>query len=335
MKKRLHNPKGHKYASAKNRENNSRKKGFLGIPFAWLFALIVGGMILFLAIFAVTRISDTQQIALDAQTSKQIGVLLNPLEIGFETAKTTSMALPSETRIYNRCDAKEDEADDYFGRQIIRVAQKTFNKWSDTNVDVGFSNKYIFSEDFVEGKKFYLFSKPFNLPFKVADVIYLTSFDKNYCFRGAPDEVVEEIGNLNLNNLFFEDCPAGSIEVCFGGNCDIEVDLTASNPYVKKGDNQMYFGGDNSLMYAAIFSDPQVYECQLKRLMKRGRQLSQLYIEKANLVAREECFSNTNLQLSQLGSAENGFISSVGLNFVSGIADSAESANGVASCKLW
>ena len=92
---------------------------------------------------------------------------------------------------------------------------------------------------------------------------------------------------------------------------------------------------DNSLMYAAIFSDPQVYECQLKRLMKRGRQLSQLYIEKANLVAREECFSNTNSQLLTLASAEKGFGSSVNLNFVSGIADSVESANEVASCKLW
>jgi len=305
-----------------------KKEGFLGIPFAWLFALIIGGIILFLAIFAVTRISDTQQIALDAQTSKQIGVLLNPLETGFETAKTTSMSLPSETRIFNRCNENG-----YFGRQIIKVSQKTFNKWSEPSVDVGFSNKYIFSEGFVEGKRFYLFSKPFNLPFKVADVIYLTSFDKSYCFQGAPIEVEDEIKNLNQNNLFFEpDCPGGSIEVCFGGNCDIEVDTIVGT--VTKGGDNMHFN-DYSLMYAAIFSDPQVYECQLKRLMQRGSQLSQLYIDKANLVSREGCFSNVNSQLLTLANAENNFGSSVNLNFVAGLADNVESVNEVANCKLW
>ncbi len=309
-----------------------RKKGFLGIPFAWLFALIVGGIILFLAIYPVTRMLDTHQVSLDDQSSKQIGVLLNPLETGFETAKTSSMALPSETRIYNRCDAKEDEANDYFGRQIIKVSQKTFGDWSEPGLDVGFSNKYIFSEEFVEGKRFYLFSKPFNLPFKIADAIYLTSFDKSYCFIGAPSEMKEEIGNLNQNNLFFEECPAGSVEVCFGRDCDIEVN-THERTVTKRGE-KMYFN-DDTLMYAAIFSDPQVYECQLKRLMKRGDQLSQIYVGKANLVAREGCFSNTNSQLLTLASAENGFVSSVNLNFVSGIADSVESANEVASCKLW
>ena len=315
------------YASAKKEEKNFRKRGFLGIPFAWLFAIIVGGVILFLAIFAVTKISDTQQIALDAQTSKQIGVLLNPLETGFETAKTTSMALPSETRIFNRCNNNG-----YFGRQIIKVSQKTFNKWSEPSIDVGFSNKYIFSENPVEGKKFYLFSKPFNLPFKVADVIYLTSFDTNYCFRGAPEEVEDEIGYLNQNNLFFEECPARSIEVCFGGNCDIEINTKERT--VSKGGEKMHFN-DLSLMYAAIFSDPQVYECQLKRLMQRGSQLSQLYVEKANLISREECFSNVNSQLLTLASEENGFGSSVNLNFVAGLADKVESANDVANCKLW
>ncbi len=320
------------YASAKKEEKNFRKRGFLGIPFAWLFAIIVGSVILFLAIFAVTRISDTQQVSLDAQTSKQIGVLLNPLETGFETAKTTSISLPSETRIFNRCNNNG-----YFGRQIIKVSQKTFNKWSEPSIDVGFSNKYIFSEGFVEGKRFYLFSKPFNFPFKVADTIYLTSFEKSYCFQGAPTEVIEGIENLNQNNLFFDNCPPNSVEVCSSSSCDIEVNLISSNPYVQKENEKMYFGNNDALMYAAIFSDPQIYECQLKRLMQRGNQLSQLYIEKANIVSREGCFSNANTQLSNLASEENNFKSknSINLNYVAGLSDAVESANEVANCKLW
>ena len=122
------------------------------MSFAWLFAIIVGAFILFLAIYAATKIVNTEQTSLDAQAAKEIGVLLNPLETGFETGKTTSLRLPSETRIYNRCNNNG-----VFGRQIIQISQKSFNEWSDTDVNVGFSNKHIFSEDYVEVKKFFIF----------------------------------------------------------------------------------------------------------------------------------------------------------------------------------
>ena len=71
------------------------KRGFLQISFAWLFAIIIGAFILVLAIYASTKIIKTEQLSLDAKTAKEIGVLLNPLETGFETGKTTSIKLPS------------------------------------------------------------------------------------------------------------------------------------------------------------------------------------------------------------------------------------------------
>ena len=67
------------------------KNGFLEIPFAWLFSIVVGVVILFLAIFLTVRVTQTQETRLDATTAKEIGILLNPLETIFETAKTTSL----------------------------------------------------------------------------------------------------------------------------------------------------------------------------------------------------------------------------------------------------
>jgi hypothetical protein len=313
--------------------NEGNKKGFLGIPFSWLFAIIVGSIIIFLAIYAVVKIKNVQEIAIDAQTSKQILILLNPLETGFETAVTTSMSLPSETRIFNRCDSRDNDANDYFGRQIIKVSQKSFGRWTNTNIDVGFSNKYIFSDEFVEGKKFHIFSKPFEFPFKVSDVIYITSANKNYCFVGAPREIEEEIDNLNQENLFIEECPDNSVRVCFSERCDIDVNLNLR--YVEKRGEKMFFD-DYALMYGAIFSDPVVYECQLKRLMKRGSQLSQIYVGKSNLVAREECFSNINSELGNLASIETGFrSSSQSLSFASEIAEDIGKINENSECELW
>ena len=80
-----------------------KNKGYLQISFAWLFAIIVGAVILFLAIYASTRLMSTEQTTLDAKTGKEIGILLNPLETGFESIKATSLGFPVNTRIYNRC----------------------------------------------------------------------------------------------------------------------------------------------------------------------------------------------------------------------------------------
>jgi len=311
------------------------KKAFLQISFAWLFAILVGMVILSLAIYASTKIIKTEQISLDATTAKEIGVLLNPLETGFETGKTNSITLPSETRIYNRCNNNE-----VFGRQIIKVSQKNFNEWTDTEVDVGFSNKHIFSENFVEGKKFLLFSKPFEFPFKIADLIYLTSIEKKYCFIDAPEDIEDEIEDLNQENLLTEDCSDKenneSVKICFSsssGNCDIIVDY--GDRSVEKNEEIMYFYSD-SLMYASIFSDKEIYECQLKRLMQRAHETTLLYKDKGDFISREECFSNLNQDLLELSNLENNFEGSEGLNnYITNLVNNIETKNNIAECKLW
>ena len=295
-----------------------------------MFALIIGAFILFLAIFASVKIIDTGRLSLDAKTAKEIGILLNPLETGFETGKTTSIILPSETRIHNRCNN-----DGFFGKQIIRISQKSFDEWSDTGVNVGFSNKHIFSENYVEGKKFFIFSKPFNFPFKVADLIYITSSEKKYCFSNAPKEIENEISNLNQENLFLDNCPEESIKVCFdsGANCDIVVNYGAR--YVDKNNERMYFYSD-SLMYAAVFSDKEIYECQLKRVMQRGEQLALIYKDKAEFISREGCTTNLNQKLLELSNLENQLDDSQNLNnYIVNLANELETRNNLEECKLW
>jgi len=303
-----------------------KKRGYLQISFAWLFAIIVGAIILFLAIYAATKLIGTEQTTLDAKTGKEIGILLNPLETSFETAKVTYFTMPVETRIYNKCDNGYGD----FGKQIIQISQKSFNKWTETDVDVSFPNKYIFSEREIEGKKFYVFSKPFDFPFKVADLIYITSSKKEYCFINPLEDIEEEISVLDQENILLEDelkeegkdCPDNSIKVCFGfGDCDIHV----YSDRIEKDGEKLYFEGD-ALMYAAIFSDKNVYECQLKRLMQRTSHLALIYQDKAEFIARTGCHSNLNLL--SLSSSDD-FDSMIFI--VKDIKEENENAN----CKLW
>ncbi len=302
------------------------KKAYLQISFGWLFAIIVGIFILFLAILGVSKVIKLGEIEQSAKTGKEIGILTNPLETGFESAKVTSFGFSAETRIYNKCDNSG-----IFGKQGIQVSQKSFNKWTKTYEGISFENKYIFSERYAEGKVFYLFSKPFEFPFKVADLIYLIPSSEEYCFYNAPEEVEEEISGLKQENLKTEDCSADSIKICFDRTgCDIDVNYNEKS--VEKNRKLVYFEGD-ALMYAAIFSDAGIYECQLRRLMQRTEQLCKLYQDKENFV---NCGSNLYVELIALAESAGKLKNSKELYLAGNIAEELQEKNDAnQECKLW
>lgn len=306
-------------------------KGALEISFGWLFAIIAGVVIIFLAIYLSSKLINVQQTTISAETGQQIGILLDPLETSFESAQTTSITIPTETRINNICDSGG-----VFGKQVIRLDQQSFNKWVNTNINVGFENKYLFSNIQVEGKKFYIFSKPFNFPFKIADLMYITSSDIRYCFFNAPDEINSEISELNQSNLIIGNCSAGDVKICFGnGDCNINVDLNFYS--VKKNGSIMYFGGadETALMYAAIFSDSNVYECQVKRLMSRVGEISSLYMDKELLTEKKGCDSNTGADLGELSGLAENLNNSDDLGIIKMKADLVDEDNNARICLLW
>ena len=306
------------------------KRGFQ-MSFAWLFAIIAGAFILFLAIYGVTKIIDVGEETTSAKTGTEINVLLNPLETDFESEKIVSLEMPIETRIYN-----QQSVFGNFGSQKIKISQKNFGKWSETEISPSFKNKYIFSEEVVEGTDFVLFSKPFKFPFKVADVIYLLPAEKEYCFINAPDEIEEEISDLDQNNLIIENCSSESVGICFdlklsvSLECDIDVDTKRKE--VEKENSKMFFETD-ALMYAAIFSDKDVYENQIERLMMRESKLLSLYDDKASILLAQGCSSDVDLLLfkNHIENVKN----SEDLAEVASIAEDIERENNDAECKLW
>jgi hypothetical protein len=292
------------------------KRGYLQISFGWLFAIIVGIIIIALAIYFVTKMIDNRSIVQSAKTSKELESLLNPLETSFESAVTGSIIFPEDTRIYNRCDNRSN-----FGTQKIEIVQKRYNKWRETDTESISQNKYIFSEKYTEGKVFYIFSKPFEFPFKIANLIYITSASNNYCFIDAPEDIEDEISDLNKNipNLRLRgECSENDVKVCFGrGDCEVLVDYDAKK--VRKENEIMYFETD-ALMYAAIFSDKATYECQLKRLMQRVQILSKIYTDKESLTSIK-CDSDLSANLLALSSSAS---------YLDDIKD-----KNTGECKLW
>ncbi len=303
-----------------------KKSGFIDISFNWIFSLIVGAFILFMAIFIAVKITNIERVSQGAQTSKDIGILLSPLETGFETSIATTLILPSETIIQTDCNEFGN-----FGNQIIKTFQK--KPLNSNQVSVSFQNKYIMSEKTIEGKNFYVFSMPFNFPFKVASLTYLIPVNKEYCFVKAPENIIKELNDLEINNILNStragDCNEDSVSVCFqgAGGCSINV----RSDYIEKNNKRVYFEG-NELMYASIFSDPDIYECQLVRLMKRTSKLTSLYEDKAVFIA-QKC--NTNINFDEFKALVDSFENSQDLNNLEVESSILTKSNDVANCKLW
>lgn len=318
------------------------KRGF-EMSFTWIFALIVGAVILFLAIYASSQIIETGQTKVNAEVGKEIGILLNPLETGLETATMNSFTVPVETRIYNDCNTRGN-----FGRQLIEVSQKNFGRWEKTDIQVGFSNKYIFSSPEIEGKVFYLFSKPFEFPFKTASLMYMIPKNKKYCFSGdIPEEIKKEIDDLedSSNRHITTNCTKSetnnlnNIKVCFTPSntrsCDIKIDYD-NNWLINNGETS-YFQTD-ALMYAGIFAEKEEYECQLKRLMMRVASLSEIYLEKSKIVSRADCNTNTESDLKLLKNSATQLLeegNSENLAQMIFTIEEMEDKNKFANCKLW
>ena len=93
---------------------------------------------------------------------------------------------------------------------------------------------------------------------------------------------------------------------------------------------------DNAaLMYAGIFSDADIYECQLKRLMKRVSELSSLYKNKAVLISQKGCPTSLGDELTQLKDFAKSFDNSGDLDDMNNFIFDLNRGNDISLCKLW
>jgi len=328
------------------------KKAALGLPFSWLFAIIVGAFIIFLAIYGVSKLIKGQNYAIDTATAKKLSIIFDPMETGLAaTKKPGEIKFSSETRIYNKC-----FLGDIFGKQRFSLSSKSGfgGKWTEESGEISIKNKYIFSKEIIQGKEIFFFSKPFSFPFKVSEIIFM--LDDRYCFVNPPNLVEDEISWLNLNKLekvYVSDnennCLPRDKKVCFGTNrgsfnddCDIKV-IGSCQDYNCKSDfdygvvikNNKHLDYYDSLIYAAIFSDSDIYECNVKRLMKRVEQLCYLYNDEALFLQAKGCGSELGGELLNLGISAGSIQEINELNNLYNLVRNLELKNSARECKLW
>jgi hypothetical protein len=273
------------------------KKQGIEFGFSWIFAIIVGSVILFIAIYAVVQLGGTEKRVAGTFVSAELDSLLNPLETNLEDVKYAQIKFDDDVKIFNEC-----RSDGNFGTQGLAISLKIGeDKWGDKGIPKTSGDKYVFSRKEETGDKSHVITKPFEMPYKVGDLIFMNS--GKYCFVNPPSEIEEEIDDLSIggeNDIGIEikqserECSSESKVVCFNKiGCDIVVN-TVNEVVIKNGEDLYY---EDSLIYGAIFSDKDVYECQVKRLHKRISHLALIYNRKNELMQLEGCASNLGSEL--------------------------------------
>ncbi len=284
-----------------------KDKKAIAMSFNWIFAIIIGASILFLAIFGAVRFLGTGQQTVNTRAAAQLTSIFDPLETGLASRESNKIFFAKDVKIDFTCEEKDNQP---FGRQTIIYSEKSFGKYGKESIPVEIVKDYVFAEDIVEGRELYYFSKPFYMPYKIADLMML-SFE-NYCIYKSPKEIQQALGQEQENIQYSDDfynCTEASIKVCFEDKegCDIKVigmcsgfDCNSEYDYgmVVKKNKQLYY--DGNLLYGAIFSSPDIYECNVKRLIGKFNELGLIYLDKISIIEEKGCSSNIRNELNTM-----------------------------------
>jgi len=256
------------------------------MPFAWIFALIIGGAILFLAIFFSGKLFETSSQQTEAELARSLDILINPLS-SFQASISNRISMPEKIQVNFSCDKNADS-----NTISLRTAR------GKEPFSYVIKNKYIFADDF-DSKELWVFSKPFEPAWKVDNLNYLVS--KNYCFVNPSESIKREMSAFNSSFIQVVSdravCKDNAVDVCFSGVCDITVNYAEKTVKIKTSSLRFI---DDSTMYGAIFGSKN-YGCNLERLLKRMDFQADVFLQKADIIASRGCNEIAALKQEILG----------------------------------
>lgn len=239
--------------------------------FAWIFSIVVGAIVLFLAFFFVTQYGkQVEKPTKQAVLSAGIDILLEPFSAIGSLAEVRAEPIEIPKDMHIEFDCNDDN--DYSEIKARGKKHKTFELTRKSY------DKYIFANT-IETKsksKFLAFSLPIKIPFYVATATVIVN--KDYCIKNLPqkykeslNEIYEPIKDSIKTKLEFENCEPN--QEIYG--------INKGRVYGK------YF--INQLVVAAVFSENDLYNCNLNRILKRAIRIAKIYKSKAEKMSAKGC----------------------------------------------
>ena len=115
------------------------KNGAIEMSFSWLFATIVGAVILFLALYMATQLGGNAEYQQQTESGKKLTILIDPLETGAASTSGDIIRFVSESRITFRCYLPT--IDNAFGKETLAVSEKNRGEWNEDGGEIAMRNK--------------------------------------------------------------------------------------------------------------------------------------------------------------------------------------------------
>jgi hypothetical protein len=306
----------------------------VAVSFSWLFSLIVGAVIIFLAVYASRSLVQTERQAQESGASVAFTNLFTPLRTGgSESFIPRAITFPQPALITLRCTPT--------GMGVRVRFQDSLAGESDAYQSV-VRDSFISGNTTIQGKRVFSLVLPLRMPYLIGDVILLWS--EPQCFVDAPEDMRSLFEMATNETITFANtlasCPRGSRKLCFAGasspqRCDVRVDRIGQTITYENGTPKNYY---DSLLAPALFSTPALYECMLEQMGKETARLAEQYRAKSVLIQSgtlQGCAGGMDTLLGSFVSRARAFNNSQGLpRFMEEVA-TLRSAHDTLLCPLW
>ena len=274
---------------------HQRNKKGVSIIFTWIFVLIAGAIILSALIMIAFQGKESSEKEINI---KYIDLLKNII-INFASSIEGSkiVSLPDDISANLGCsDVVMFDGGEGFSRDINRV---------------------FFAPSEIKSKELILWNLPWGLPFRVGDIVYLSSPNVKYYFvysdQSKIDDFVDGFSDkFNFEKVHIQKLNLGKIKQESYINRFVFLDEPLPDVLsridglgwssVVMGEDYVEYNGEKfevigkELKYGAVFSDSfENYKCSIGRAMKEVEVISLLYAEKAKLltIKNPKCFYST------------------------------------------
>lgn len=283
------------------------KRAFVEVQFNWVFVLIVGAIIL---IFFISIVNSQKK-----QSDKNLAfdVLSN-----IDLIMSGGLTVPKTGQLFDMPKLEFD-----FDCNMLSVFGVTRQ----------FPDKIVFAPNLLKGNKLVVWSQDWNVPFKAANFLYLTTSDVRYIFVGADSQdfadfydnlpnmtkdkvALAELGTLtDKNNYKIRIVYFGSTPSALPANSFIlgmnDKDVTAVSIdlanmkfrfYVKDGNNFMPSGNPNAYyyyltapeIYGAVFAEnEQIYNCSMQKAFTKLQFIARIYSMREDALAHAQEYQGT------------------------------------------
>lgn len=273
------------------------KKGLMLLH--WILVILVGAVIIIFAVVFASKTGVVEQKKQNVVVAEYMDLFFNPFaSIGaIAEGFGKQVEFDYEVELEFRCVSGEE-----------RLFVGSGNKIAEEKIE-----NFVYAPTQLKLKSMFVFSKPFNLPYRITDLIFTFDASQQFClvYDSKSSEIVADIisdvsgelleaeqnfiscSDLNcckqLENARIVSFTSRQGDVNIAGKGGFGEEFEYGEIRFRNGKKSVFIG--LPLVEAAVFSDYEIYDCNFRRLMSKVAAMSDIYHGKSVFLGRTQICS--------------------------------------------